>query len=98
MIIRKIEAKPKRTTFRVAAYARVSTKKEQQEESYETQKAYYQKKIEETPGWEFTGIYADKAKTGTKAKNRPGFQQMIADAESGKIDIILCKNVARFSR
>ena len=74
------------------------SKKEQQEESYETQKAYYQKKIEETPGWEFTGIYADKAKTGTKAKNRPGFQQMIADAESGKIDIILCKNVARFSR
>ena len=98
MNIRIIEAKPKPTRFRVAAYARVSTKKEQQEESYETQKAYYQKKIEETPGWEFTGIYADKAKTGTKAKNRPGFQQMIADAESGKIDIILCKNVARFSR
>jgi DNA invertase Pin-like site-specific DNA recombinase len=73
-------------------------KRSSREESYETQKAYYQKKIEETPGWEFTGIYADKAKTGTKAKNRPGFQQMIADAESGKIDIILCKNVARFSR
>ena len=98
MNIRIIEAKPKRTSFRVAAYARVSTKKEQQEESYETQKAYYQKKIEETPGWEFTGIYADKAKTGTKAMNRPGFQRMIADAESGKLDIILVKNVARFSR
>lgn len=98
MNIRIIEAKPKSTSYRVAAYARVSTKKEQQEESYETQKAYYQKKIEETPGWEFTGIYADKAKTGTKAMNRPGFQQMIADAESGKIDIILVKNVARFSR
>lgn len=98
MNIRIIEAKPKRTSFRVAAYARVSTKKEQQEESYETQKAYYQRKIEETPGWEFTGIYADKGKTATKAENRPGFQQMIADAESGKIDIILCKNVARFSR
>ncbi len=98
MNIRIIEAKPKPTSFRVAAYARVSTKKEQQEESYETQKAYYQKKIEETPGWEFTGIYADKAKTGTKAKNRPGFQKMIADAESGKLDIILVKNVARFSR
>ena len=42
MNIRIIEAKPKPTRFRVAAYARVSTKKEQQEESYETQKAYYQ--------------------------------------------------------
>lgn len=53
MIIRKIEAKPRRTTFRVAAYARVSTNKEQQEESFETQKTAYQKLIEETEGWEF---------------------------------------------
>jgi len=98
MIIRRIETKPKPTVIRVAAYARVSTDKEAQEESYETQKAFYRKKIEETPGWMFAGIYADKAKTGTKAKNRPGFQQMIADAESGKIDIILVKNVARFAR
>ncbi len=98
MIIRKIEAKPKRTTFRVAAYARVSTNKEQQEESFETQKTAYQKLIEETEGWEFAGIYADKARTGTKVKNRPGFQQMISDAEQGKLDIILVKNIARFSR
>ena len=98
MIIRKIEAKPKRTTFRVAAYARVSTNKEQQEESFETQKTAYQKLIEETEGWEFAGIYADKARTGTKVKNRPGFQQMITDAEQGKLDIILVKNIARFSR
>ena len=98
MIIRKIEAKPKRTMFRVAAYARVSTNKEQQEESFETQKTAYQKLIEETEGWEFAGIYADKARTGTKVKNRPGFQQMITDAEQGKLDIILVKNIARFSR
>ena len=98
MIIRKIEAKPKRTTFRVVAYARVSTNKEQQEESFETQKTAYQKLIEETEGWEFARIYADKARTGTKVKNRPGFQQMISDAEQGKLDIILVKNIARFSR
>ena len=83
---------------RVAAYARVSTNKEQQEESYETQKAVYQKMIEETPGWEFAGIYADKGKTATSVKRRPGFQQMIADAEAGKIDIILVKSISRFSR
>lgn len=98
MIIRKIEAKPKQTTFRVAAYARVSTNKEQQEESFETQKTAYQNLIEQTEGWEFAGIYADKARTGTKVKNRPGFQQMIADAEQGKLDIILVKNIPRFSR
>ena len=98
MNIRIIEAKPKPTRFRVAAYARVSTNKEQQEESFETQKTAYQKLIEETEGWEFAGIYADKARTGTKVKNRPGFQQMITDAEQGKLDIILVKNIARFSR
>lgn len=49
----------------------------------ETQKTAYQKLIEETEGWEFAGIYADKARTGTKVKNRPGFQQMISDAERG---------------
>ena len=96
MIIRKIEAKPKRTTFRVAAYARVSTNKEQQEESFETQKTAYQKLIEETEGWEFAGIYADKARTGTKVQNRPGFQQMITDA-ARKTRHYPCKNIARFS-
>ena len=96
MIIRKIEAKPKRTTFRVAAYARVSTNKEQQEESFETQKTAYQKLIEETEGWEFAGIYADKARTGTKVKNRPGFQQMIANA--GESELVVVYMFDRFAR
>ena len=99
MIIQAIEPKQEKPAVkRVAAYARVSTNKEQQVESYETQKAVYQKMIEETPGWEFAGIYADKGKTATNVKHRPGFQQMIADAEAGKIDIILVKSISRFSR
>lgn len=99
MIIRKIEPKAVAPAAkRVAAYARVSTKKEEQEESYETQKAVYQKLIEETPGWEFAGIYADKGKSATSVKHRPGFLSMIADAEAGKLDIILVKSISRFAR
>lgn len=82
----------------VAAYARVSTLLEQQEESYETQVEYYKKMIESTEGWELVDIYADQGITGTKATKRPQFMRMIQDARDGKIDIILCKSIARFSR
>ena len=98
MIIRKIQPEQKVLTKRVAAYVRVSTDKEEQEESYETQYAVYSKKIEETPFWELAEIYSDKGKSGTMAKHRPGFQKMIADAEAGKLDIILVKSISRFSR
>ena len=82
----------------VAAYARVSTLLEQQEESYETQVDYYRKLIESTDGWELVDIYADQGITGTKVANRPQFLRMMQDARDGKIDIILCKSIARFSR
>ena len=80
--------------MRVAAYCRVSTTLENQEDSYEEQMRYYIKANEE---WEFAGIYSDE-KSGTKASNRPGFQSMIQDAIGGKIDRILVKSVSRFSR
>ena len=96
MIIRKIERKV--ANKRVAAYARVSTLTEAQEESYETQVAYYEHMITGTEGWEFAGVYADKGITGTSAAKRPGFLQMIEDAKAGRIDIILCKSISRLSR
>ena len=47
------------TGLRVAAYARVSTDAEEQSSSFEAQKDYYERLINETPGWTFAGIYAD---------------------------------------
>ena len=96
MIIRKIV--PKLPLKRVAAYARVSTLTEAQEESYETQVHYYTDLIQSTEGWTLAGIYADQGITGTSAAKRPEFLQMIEDAKAGKIDIILCKSVYRLSR
>ncbi len=96
MIIRRISKKVVRK--KVAAYARVSTLSEEQEESYETQISYYSQLAEQTEGWEMVGVYADPGITGTSAKKRPEFMRMIGDAKAGKIDLILCKSVSRFSR
>ena len=96
MIIRKIERKAE--AKRVAAYARVSTLDEDQEESYETQVNYYTRRIAATEGWVFVGMYADQGITGTSAEKRPNFMRLLDDARAGKIDLILCKSVSRFSR
>ena len=96
MIIRRIvKNKP---TRRVAAYARVSTLTEAQEESYETQISYYTEWIGGTDGWVLVNVYADPGITGTSANKRPQFMQMMQDARDGKMDLILCKSISRFSR
>jgi len=84
--------------IRVAAYARVSTKQEEQVNSYEAQIDYYTKYIAKRPDWEFVGMYSDKGITGTSRKHRVGFNKMIADAMDGKIDKIIMKSVQRFAR
>ena len=84
--------------LRVAAYCRVSSKNEEQHTSYDIQMSVYQNRIENEPGWELAGIYADYGLSGTRAEKRPQFLQMIKDCEDGKIDAIICKSVSRFSR
>lgn len=54
------------TRQRVAAYVRVSTDGDEQLESFQSQKQYYQDKISENRDWVMVGIYADEAITGTK--------------------------------
>lgn len=59
MNVRKIEpnkiiVKPK---LRVAAYVRVSTDKEEQQDSLENQKAHYESVIKSNTDWDFAGIY-----------------------------------------
>ena len=83
---------------RVAAYARVSTDSDEQLTSYEAQVDYYTQYIQERPEWVFAGIYTDEGISGTNTKRREGFNQMIADALAGKIDLIVTKSVSRFAR
>ena len=97
MIIKKIMPKIPSIKKRVAAYCRVSTLREDQEDSFETQRSCYSNMIENHPEWKLVKIYADRH-SATKVENRPGFQEMVADAQARKLDIILCKSISRFSR
>ena len=82
---------------RVAAYARVSNGKDAMLHSLASQVEYYSHLIRSTPGWEYAGVYADEAKTGTK-DSRENFQRMLTDCRAGMIDHILSKSISRFAR
>ena len=84
--------------LRVAAYCRVSTKQEEQLNSYENQVQHYTKRINSENGWTLEGIYADKGISGTSVKNRDEFNRMIRRCKQGKIDMIITKSIARFAR
>lgn len=83
---------------RVAAYARVSTDKDDQTNSFESQVRYFKSYIDREDGWDLVKIYADEGISGTQTVKRQGFNDMIADALSGKIDLIITKEVSRFAR
>lgn len=84
--------------LRVAAYCRVSTKQEEQLNSYEAQVNHYTERIQQEPKWTLVGIYADKGITGTSVKKRDEFNKMIRKCKQGKIDMIITKSIARFAR
>ena len=86
---------PKRT--RVAAYARVSSGKDAMLHSLSAQVSYYSGLIQKHPGWQYCGVYADEALTGTK-DNRENFQRMLDDCRAGKLDLIITKSISRFAR
>ena len=83
---------------RVAAYARVSTMKDAQENSLQSQQEYFVEYIQRHPGWVFVGLYTDDGISVLSIRRRDGFTRMIADALDGKIDIIITKSLSRFAR
>ena len=83
---------------RVAAYARVSTDEEEQLTSYAAQVDYYTRYIQSKDEWAFIKVYTDEGITGTSIKKRDGFNQMVQDALTGGIDLIITKSVSRFAR
>lgn len=74
--------------IRVAAYARASSGKDVILHSLSAQVDYYSTMIRHHAGWEYVGVNADEAKTGTK-DTRENFQRMLCDGKEQKIDRIL---------
>jgi DNA invertase Pin-like site-specific DNA recombinase len=83
---------------RVCAYCRVSTEQDDQLNSLENQKRYFEEYIGRNVEWEFCGLYVDEGISGTSVSKRTGFKQMVADAESKKFDLLLTKEISRFAR
>ena len=97
----KAKGTPNKSTdhkLRVAAYCRVSTEQEEQENSFKNQVEYYTRYISENPRYELAGIYADEGISGTNTKKREEFKRMIADCEANKIDVVITKSISRFAR
>ena len=84
--------------IKVASYCRVSTDKDDQANSFESQQRYFREYIQRHPDWELHEVYADEGITGTSTKKRSQFNRMISDAYDGKFSLIITKEVSRFSR
>ena len=50
------------------------------------------------PNWYILKKYIDEGITGTQAKKRPAFLQMVQDAKQKKFDLIVTREVCRFAR
>ena len=59
---------------------------------------YYTKFITSHPDWEFVKVYTDEGVSGLGTRKRDGFNEMITDALSGRMDLIITKSVSRFAR
>ena len=84
----------KRTVF----YARVSTDSHVQLHSLSQQREYFMNFIKKNPDYIYYGEYVDEGITGTSMKKRTSFNRMINDALLHKFDLILVKDISRFSR
>ena len=91
-------AKEEKPKLRVAAYCRVSTDRDEQATSYETQIEHYTNYISMNPEWVLAGIFADDGISGTNTKKREEFNRMIDECNAGNIDMIITKSISRFAR
>lgn len=81
----------------IAAYCRVSTEKEDQLNSLEAQKEFFEQYTKRT-GDVLVRLYADEGISGTKTKNRKEFLRMMNDAQKGLFQMVVVKDISRFAR
>ena len=84
--------------LRVTYYARVSSDTDEQLNSLDNQVAYYENFIKKNKAWTFVPGYVDEGLSGISTKKRKHFNEMVADAEEGKFDLIITKEISRFAR
>ena len=87
------------SSYNVGIYVRLSQEdmREGESLSIENQKKMLTDYVSQQAGWNLVGIYEDDGYSGTSF-DRPGVRQLLDDAKSGKINLILCKDLSRFGR
>ena len=81
----------------IVAYCRVSTNKEDQLNSLQTQKAFFEEYAKKN-AYNLIKIYADEGISGTKTKNRKEFQRMMRDSENKLFEMVVVKDISRLAR
>ncbi len=84
--------------LRVTDYARVSTDHLEQKKSLQNQTEHFDEYIKTNPNWTYVQGYIDDGISGMTDFKRDNFMKMIEDAKSGKFDLIVTKEISRFSR
>lgn len=84
--------------LRVTFYARVSTDMDAQLNSLDNQIEHYTELIQNCPNWTYFPGYIDEGISGGTTKRRDDFLRMINDAQAGLFDLIITKEISRFSR
>ncbi len=90
--------KAKQIVYKAALYCRLSQEDSQEGESgsIATQRAMLGR-YATTNGFEIHDYYCDDGYSGTNFE-RPQFKRMIADIESGLVNLVLVKDLSRFGR
>lgn len=82
----------------VCAYCRVSTDETDQRNSLVSQKQFFESYFKKHRNWTNVGIFADEGISGTSLDKRDEFNKMVSLARRNGINLILTKEVSRFSR
>lgn len=83
--------------MRIAAYCRVSTEKDEQLDSLQHQKEFFEEYSVKN-GHKLVRLYADEGISGTSLKKRDEFVRLIQDAKLGLFDMVVVKDVSRLAR
>ena len=84
--------------LRVTYYSRVSTDHLEQQNSLKNQIEHFEEMIKNNENWTYIQGYVDEGISGTTDYKRDNFMQMIDDARNNKFDLIITKEISRFSR
>lgn len=82
---------------RMVGYGRVSTDEDKQLYSLKNQVDFFTE-FANSHNYRLVEVYADEGISGKQLKKRDDFLRMLSDAEIGKFDVVVVKDVSRFAR